>query len=130
MLTDSDWSDVHLQADKQPTINSDGPGTAYCTWTEMSGAQGGLELDAFVDPSTSVAEDTYSTAADVMSGQPVVLPGVDSALINPNINGTYGALIARTGRFTFSLSLPASATSQAALESLALLVLARGHQYK
>jgi len=130
LLTSVDWSTFQLQAKAQPTVNTDGPGSAYCTWTDASGAQGGLELDAFVDPTPSVAEDTYTTAADVLGGQPVDLPGVDSALINPNINGTYGAILARAGRFTYSVSLPASAGSQVQLESLAGLVLSRAQQYK
>ncbi len=130
LLTANDWTTFQLPAKAQPTINSDGPGSAYCTWTDLSGAQGGLELDAFVDPTPSIAEDTYTTAAEIMSGQPVDLPGVDSALINPNINGTYGALLARAGRFTYSVSLPASAGSQVQLESLAALVLSRAQQYK
>jgi hypothetical protein len=131
LLTTQDWSNVQLQPRPQPTINTDGPGSAYCTWTDISGAQGGLELDAFVDDTPSIAEDTYNTAAALMSGgQPIDLPGVDSALINPNINGTYGALLARTGRFTYSISLPAGAGSQAQLETLGGLVLSRSQQYR
>jgi hypothetical protein len=131
LLTANDWAAVQLsQAMAQPTINSDGPGTAYCTWTDLLGAQGGLEFDAFVDDTASTAQDTYNTAAAVISGgQPLDLPGVDSALINPNINGTYGAVLARDGRFTYTISLPASAGSQVQLETLAGLVLARAQQY-
>ena len=122
---------MQLHPAAQPTINSDGPGSAYCTWTDLSGAQGGLEFDAFVDATPSDAEDTYNTAAALMSaGQPLDLPGADSALINPNINGTHGALLARSGRFTYSISVPASAGSQVQLVTLGGLVLSRSKQYR
>ena len=132
LLTASDWASVQLtQASSQPTINSDAPGNAYCTYTATSGASGGLELDAFVDNTSSDAEGTYNTIlSETPGGQPAVLPGTDAALINPNVDGKYGAIVVRNGRFTYTISLPTSAGAQTQLETLAALVLTRAQQYK
>jgi hypothetical protein len=131
LLSALDWSQFQLAPTDQPTINSDEPGSAYCTWSSKAGAQGGLEFDAFVSDTAADSEDAFNTAAsELPGGQPVDLPGVDAALINPNVNGTYGAIVVRDGRLTYTISLPASSGSQVQLESLAGLVLARAQQYK
>ena len=130
LLTPIDWSTYQLTATQQPKVSSDEPGSAYCTWSDKSGAQGGLELDVFVSDTAADAEDTYKTVADELPGaQPVDLPGVDAALINPNVDGMYGAILVRNGRLTYTIALPASAGSQVQLESLAGLVLSRAQQY-
>jgi len=132
LLTANDWATVNLsQATNQPTINSDGPNDAYCVYNGKSGATGGLEFDAFVDQSASDATDTFTTMSGELPGaQSVDLPGVDAALINPDVDGTYGVIIVRDGRFSYSISLPTSSGAQTQLETLASLVLTRAQQYK
>jgi len=132
LLTANDWATVNLsQATNQPSINSDGPNDAYCVYNGKSGATGGLEFDAFIDQSTNDATGTFNTmAGELPGGQSVDLPGVDAALINPNVDGTYGVIIVRNGRFSYSISLPTSSGAQTQLETLASLVLTRAQQYK
>jgi hypothetical protein len=132
LLTANDWATVQLsQAAAQPTINSDGPGSAYCTYTAAAGASGGLEFDAFVDNTAADADGTYNTiVGETPGGQPGDLPGADAVLINTDVDGKYGAIIVRNGRFIYSISLPTSNGAQTQLETLAALILARAQQYK
>lgn len=132
LLTANDWAQVNLsQASAAPTINSDGPGSAYCTYSGTAGASGGLEFDAFAEQVPSDAQDTFNTmSGELPGGQPATLPGADAALINANVDGTYGVIIVRNGRFTYSIALPASNASDTQLQTLAALVLTRAQQYK
>lgn len=131
LLTPTDWVGAGLQGAAQPLADTDGPGTAYCTYTELAGAEGGLELDAFVDTTLVDAEDTFNTMSDEMSGgQLATLPGADAVLVNPSVDGIYGAIAVRNGRFSYSISMPTSYQAQARLLALAAIVLARGQAYR
>lgn len=126
LLGTADWAANGYPAAAQPTINSDGPGSAYCTYTGAAGAGGGLELDAFVDATTDDASGTFDTITGEMSGgQPTTLTGADQVLINPAVDGSYGAIIVRAGRFTFTISLPTGTQAQTQLTTLATIVLSR-----
>lgn len=130
LLGSADWSALNLAA-AQPSVESDGPGTAYCTYSDDSGGSGGLELDAFVDTSVSDAESTFETITGGMpGGTPIPLTGADEVLINPDVDGTFGAIVVRSGRFTYTISLPAGDQSQAQLLALAASVLSRGQSYR
>jgi len=108
----------------QPQVNSDGPGSAYCTFTATSGAQGGLEFDAFVDASESDAQGTFETASgDAGATEEVALPVADQAAMDSS--DSPGVLVVRKGNLTFVISVPPSDASQAQLATLAALVLTR-----
>lgn len=131
LLGTADWGALNYTVAAQPTINSDGPGNAYCTYTVAAGAGGGLELDAFVDATVEDAMATFETIAGEMSGgQSATLPGADQVLINPAVGGEYGAINVRAGRFTFSISLPTGAQAQSQLLALAATVLTRGQAWR
>ena len=131
LITPADWSAAGLTGAQNPTIDSHGAGAAYCAYTPAAGAQGGLELDAFVDLAVSNALDTFQAMnSELSGGQIVSVPRADEALIDANVDGTYGALDVRSGRFSFSIAVPASSRSEAQLMSLASLVLARGQAYR
>lgn len=131
LLTPTDWVSAGLQGAAQPLADTDGPGTAYCTYTTQAGADGGLELDAFVDNTVVDAQGTFQTITDEGGGgQPATLPGADAVVINSNADGTYGWIAVRNGRFSYTISLPKSTQSQAELMALAAIVLARGHAYR
>jgi len=68
--------------------------------------------------------------SELSGGQIVSISGADEASIDANVGGAYGALDVRSGRFSFSIALPASSQSEAQLMSLASLVLARGQAYR
>jgi hypothetical protein len=131
LLTPTDWTSAGLQGAAQPSADTDGPGTAYCTYTGQAGADGGLELDAFVDTTVADAQDTFNTMSDEMSGgQQATLPGADAVLVNPSVDGIYGAIAVRDGRFSYSISMPTSYQAQTELLALAAIVLARGQAYR
>jgi hypothetical protein len=129
LLTGNDFATVNLTADDQPTVNSDGPGNAYCTYKGgTSGANGGLELDAFVDASDSDAQGTFDTASgDTGASTELALPGADQAVWDsenqPNV------IVVRKGAFTFVLSVPPSHGSATQLSTLASVVLQRAADY-
>jgi hypothetical protein len=131
LLAPTDWTSAGLQGAGQPVSDTDGPGTAYCTYTTQAGANGGLELDAFVDSTVADAQGTFQTITDEGGGgQPATLPGADAVVINSNADGIYGWIAVRNGRFSYTISLPKSTQSQAELMALAAIVLARGQAYR
>jgi hypothetical protein len=129
LLTANDFATVNLTADDQPEFNTDGPGNAYCTYKGgVSGAEGGLELDAFVDASESDARSTFETASgDTGASTELALPGADQAAWDsedqPNV------IVVRNGAFTFVLAVPPSDGSATQLSRLASVVLQRAADY-
>ena len=129
LLTADDWGEFGYVTAATPTVNSDGPGSAYCTYAGQSGATGGLELDAFVDGTAQDAQITFET----MTGEgppmtPVDLAGADAALISTG--GDYATIAVRTGRFTFAISLPANDEAELQLKTLASTVISRTAAYR
>lgn len=127
LLTSADWGQLNYVTAAQPDVNSDGPGSAYCTYAGESGGEGGLELDSFVGESVSDAEETFDliSAGSDGGGQTITLPGADEVFIDPSIDGAFGAIVVRTGRFTYTVSLPAGEQAEAQLLALAGIVLTR-----
>jgi len=124
LLTPNDWTAAGLTGAGQPTVNSDGPGSAYCSYTASSGAEGGLELDAFVDANDSDAQATFDTAAgEAGATEEIALPGADQAFMDSQ--DSPGVLVVRKGNLTFVIGLPPSDNSQAQAATLAALVLSR-----
>jgi hypothetical protein len=129
LLTANDFATVNLTADDQPEVNSDAPGNAYCTYKGgVSGGEGGLELDAFVDASDSDAQGTFDTASgDTGASTELALPGADQAVWDsedqPNV------IVVRKGAFTFVIGVPPSDGSATQLSTLASVVLQRAASY-
>ncbi len=129
LLTGNDFATVNLTADDQPAVASDEPGTAYCSYKGgTSGAQGGLELDAFVGASDSDAQATYETASEEAGATTdVALPGADEAAWTSDDQPA--AIVVRKGGFTFVISVPPSDGSATQLSTLASVVLLRAGDY-
>ena len=129
LLTTEDWSQFGYVTAASPEINSDGPGTAYCVYAGTSGATGGLEFDAFVAAAEDEAQGTYDT---IISGGPEMTPldaaNADSVAISTE--GEYAVIVARTGRFTFSISLPTGDDAENELMTLANTVVTRSEAYR
>jgi hypothetical protein len=129
LLTANDFATLNLTADDQPTVNSDEPGTAYCSYKGgTSGAQGGLELDAFANASDSDAQATYETASDEAgASSEVALPGADQAAWDSEDQPS--VIVVRKGALTFVISVPPSDASATQLSTLASVVLLRAGDY-
>jgi hypothetical protein len=126
LLTPADWAANGLTGAGQPNPYSDVPGEAYCTYTAQAGVDGGLEFDAFTGEGLADAMETYQVLLEGM-GTPsdVSVANCDDCALDPNVNGTFGAIMARGGQFAFTISLPTSAQAEAQLKALAALVLQR-----
>jgi hypothetical protein len=126
LLTPADWSAAGLSGARAPSVDSDGPGSAYCTYGGASGATGGLELDVFVGATVDDALLTYATIRESIP-TPVVpnLSGVDQAVVNTNMEPGFGAIVARAGKLVVTVTLPTSDSAANQLTSLTALVLSR-----
>jgi hypothetical protein len=112
----------------EPSVSSDGPGSAYCVYAGESGATGGIEFDAFVDDTVEDAEETYRTIVEegpLADAAPAGLPGVDESVIASGIEDTWAAIAVRKGRFSYTISLPTSDEAETQLKVLAAAVLSR-----
>ena len=108
-----------------PTKNSDGPADAYCVYSGVSGATGGIEFDIFTgDPVSSYQQIVAngSLVADT-SGD---LPGVDAFGTVVNGAGGMAAIGVQKGAMTFDIDVPTGPTARTQLIALAKLVLDRG----
>ena len=126
LLGPGDFAAAGIPGAGTPTVNSDGPGSAYCVYAGQSGATGGLELDVFVD--AEGAEDTFDTiigeSGSTMDAISIPGAGVDEAVATDG--GDYAAIAVRRGALVFTISGPAGAGMSAKLAALAATVLARG----
>jgi hypothetical protein len=126
LLGPGDFAAVGIAGASAPTVNSDGPGSAYCVYAGKSAGTGGIEFDAFVDDD---AAGTYQTILDEIGPvSPLTIPGVDEAGVS---TGTVGqadkpaSVIVRIGKLTFTIAAPAGADTVGALTKLAALVITR-----
>ena len=127
ILTADDFASMNFVnglAPHPPNVVSDEPGGAYCVYAGNSGASGGFEFDAFVGSSVADATDTVNTMLEGI-GNHVTTPVANCQVceINANVDGTFGAIVGRNGRFSFSIFGPAD--NQIRLETLAALILER-----
>jgi hypothetical protein len=126
LLTPADWTAAGLSGATAPSVDSDEPGSAYCTYGSASGATGGLELDVFVGPTIDDASLTYATINEsIPTPTAPDLSGVDQAAMNTNMEPGFGAIVARAGKLVVSVSLPTSANAGNQLTALTALVFSR-----
>jgi hypothetical protein len=128
LLGPGDFDAVGISGASAPEINSEAPGSAYCTYAGASGARGGIELDAFVDEDpvgvfrTIVGEGaTHLIALEVAGADEA--RGMDGTAGKPD---DPGQLIVRSGRLVFTIAAPGDDGVSAQLASLAALVVSRG----
>ncbi|HJP89393.1 MAG TPA: hypothetical protein VJ850_10200 [Candidatus Limnocylindrales bacterium] len=126
LLGAGDFSSVAIEGAGAATVNSDGPGSAYCSFTAASAAQGGIEFDAFVgdDPN-----GTYNTVLAETTGlAPTTMAVADKAAMTAGVQGQAdkpAAVLVQKGKLVFTIAVPAGLYREAALNALALIVLSR-----
>jgi hypothetical protein len=126
LLGAGDFSSVAIEGAGAVTVNSDGPGSAYCSFTAASAGQGGIEFDAFVgdDP-----DGTYNTIMGETVGLASTTMAVaDKAAITAGVQGQAdkpAAVLVKKGKLVFTIAVPAGLYREAALNALALIVLSR-----
>ncbi len=127
LLGPGDFEAVGIASTGVPTVSSDGPGSAYCSYTGAPAANGGVEFDVFVN---DAAAGTFQTIlGDIGSVAPAEMPGVDEAAASDGIAGLPdrpASIVVRKGKLVFTIAAPGGPNNSLMLEQLAELVLARG----
>jgi hypothetical protein len=124
LLGPGDFAAVGVSGARTPTKNSDGPADAYCVYSGISGATGGIEFDIFIgDPLSSYQQIVANGAliADTTTG----LPAVDAVGTVMNGPGNMAAIGVRKGAMTFDIDVPTGPGARTQLIALAKLVLER-----
>lgn len=126
LLGPGDFQSVAIEGAVTATVNTDGPGSAYCSFTAQSAAQGGIELDVFV---TDDPQGTFNTAKGELPGlHEFLIVGADESLGTEGVAGQAdkpAAVLVRKGKLVFTLGAPAGPFVPAALTALSLMVLSR-----
>ena len=127
LLGPGDFATVGIAGAAVPTVNSDGPGSAYCVYAGESAATGGIEFDVFIDED---AEGVFDTIVDETSGDlgSVIIPGVDAAVGTDGVAGQadgYGTVVVRKGPLVFTIAAPGGPGTTLKLSALAGIVIAR-----
>jgi len=125
LLGPGDFAAAGVVGARTPTKNSDGTADAYCVYSGISGATGGIEFDIFIgDPVSSYQQivSNGTLVADATTG----LTGVDNVgtvLVGP---GNMAAIGVQKGAMTFDIDVPTGPNARAQLIALARLVIERG----
>jgi hypothetical protein len=126
LLGPGDFEQLTITGAGTATVNSDGPGSAYCSFTAVSAAQGGIEFDVFVgdDP-----DGTYNTILGETTGlAPSTIAGSDKSAMTAGVEGQVdkpAAVLVQKGKLVFTIAVPAGLYREAALNALSLIVLSR-----
>lgn len=125
LLGPGDFSAVGVSGAGAPSKNSDGPTDAYCIYSGVSGATGGIEFDVFIGDAASTYQLILQNGGIASNDATGDLPGVDAAgtiLAGPDGMAAIGV---RKGQLAFDIDIPTSAGARAQLITLAALVLQR-----
>jgi hypothetical protein len=125
LLGPGDFAAVGVSGARTPTKNSDGAADAYCAYSGISGATGGIEFDIFIGDPVSSYQQIRSNGGILLDDATGDLPGVDAAGTQLNAAGGWANIGVRKGKMTFDISLPTSPGARTQLIALAKLVLER-----
>jgi hypothetical protein len=127
LLGPGDFTNIAISGAATPTVSSDGPGSAYCSYTALPGAHGGIEFDVFVDDDPVGVFNTIR--AETVGLHDFLIVGADDSAGTEGVAGQADKptiVLARKGKLVFTIAAPAGPFVPAALTALALGVLARG----
>jgi hypothetical protein len=128
LLGPGDFAAVGIQRAAAPTVNSDGPGSAYCVYAGLSSATGGIEFDAFVGDDAASVFDTIRSEGGVNLA-PIDVAGADDAAGSDGEAGKdegFASVIVRKGGLAFVIGAPGGPGMATKLVTLAKVVLERG----
>ena len=124
LLGPGDFAAVGVSGARTPTKNSDGPADAYCVYSGISGATGGIEFDIFIGDPVSSYQQIVANGA-LIADTTGDLPGVDNVGTVMNGPGNMAAIGVQKGAMTFDIDVPTGPKARAQLIALAKLVLER-----
>ena len=125
LLGPGDFSAVGVDGAGPPSRNSDAPTDAYCVYSGVSGASGGIEFDIFIGDAAATYELILQNGGILSSDATGDLPGVDAAGTAVNEADGTAEIGVKKGQLTFDIGIPASTGARAQLITLAKLVLQR-----
>ena len=125
LLGPGDFAAVGVSGAGAPIKNTDGPTDAYCVYSGVSGATGGIEFDIFIGDPASTYQLILQNGGILGSDATGELPGVDAAGTQLNGPGRMAAIGVEKGQMTFDIDVPTGPNARAQLISLAKLVLQR-----
>lgn len=125
LLGPGDFAAVGLSGAHTPTKNSDGTADAYCVYSGISGATGGIEFDIFIGDPIASYQQIVSNGA-LVADTTGDLPGVDAVGTVMKGPANMAAIGVRKGRMAFDIDVPTGPKARAQLIALAKLVLERG----
>jgi hypothetical protein len=127
LLGPGDFDAAGINGAGAPTVNSDGPGSAYCVYAGTSAATGGIEFDALIDDDPATIYEAIASEGDAeLSAIDVV--GADVAEGWDGTSGQFekfGRIIVRAGKLVFTIGVPGGDGTAAQLATLADLVVER-----
>lgn len=124
LLGPGDFAAVGVSGARTPTKNSDGPADAYCVYSGISGATGGIEFDIFIGDPVSSYQQIVANGA-LIADTTGDLPGVDNVGTVMNGPGNMAAIGVQKGAMTFDIDVPTGPKAREQLIALAKLVLER-----
>jgi hypothetical protein len=126
LLGPGDFAAVGVSGAGTPTKNNDAPTDAYCVYSGVSGATGGIEFDVFIGDPEATYQEIRSNGGILLDDATGDLPGVDAAGTVMDGPGHMAAIGVRKGQLTFDIDVPTSSGARAQLIALAKLVPQRG----
>lgn len=126
LLGPGDFAAVGVAGAGTPIKNSDAPTDAYCVYTGISSATGGIEFDIFIGDPEATYQQIKINGGIVADDATSDLPGVGAAGIQLNGQGNMATIGVRKGQVTFDIGFPTNTNARAQLIALAKLVLERG----
>lgn len=124
LLGPGDFAAVGVSGAGTPMKNSDGTADAYCVYSGVSGATGGIEFDIFVGDPVSSYQQIVANGA-LIADTTGDLPGVDAVATVMKGPGNMAAIGVRKGRMAFDIDVPTGPNARPQLIALAKLVLER-----
>jgi hypothetical protein len=125
LLGPGDFASVGVVGAVMPTKNSDDASDAYCVYSGVSGATGGIEFDVYLGDAAATYQEILLNGGITTNDAVGDLPGVTAAGTTMDGAGDMATIGVQKGQLTFDIDIPTSASARAELISLAVLVLQR-----
>jgi hypothetical protein len=126
LLGPGDFAAVGVIGARTPTKNSDDATDAYCVYSGVSGATGGIEFDIFLTDAANGYQQIKANGGITADDATADLPGVNAAGIQLDGLAHMADIGVLKGTMAFDIDVPTNPNARTQLIALAKLVLQRG----
>jgi hypothetical protein len=126
LLGPGDFAAVGVAGARTPTKNSDDVTDAYCVYSGVSGATGGIEFDIFLTDAAGAYQQIKANGGITADDATADLPGVNAAGIQLDGLAHMADIGVLKGTIAFDIDVPTNPNARTQLIALAKLVLQRG----